>query len=342
MRPLLAVMAALLTLIAPATRADFSAAPFLASEEAVAGASRAMGFCRGMHKTVQAFETYQPELVGRALLAESVFHQHSGNACANVETTLRRHLESQGLNWAIFVKDFEARSTAALGDDLKTLVSREAAFAVLTDIEGRANGNVAPEIAAPLLAASTKYWTTPSLQWPRWTRIWSSKGHPKAHGYEFAVRAPIAFREGDPTAANMLRKWTRTLGTNGEIVGLSVSIFPTPGITLEQMVEEMSAVDPVAFAQEVAAFPGSEIVEAHRGGLMLRPAIFLESKSKAMHLQIEAISLTRMVMVPSRVGLVSASCVISAPTSSKGIQVEMTRYQPLCDLFFGSLSEAGG
>lgn len=253
-------------------RADVSSQPFVANKEDANGASRALGFCRGQAMSLEALRTEHPDLAPRALLLEHVFKDQTGGACGGLETVLRTFIEGPADQpWAKFSADFDAGVKKAIASSMEAVKDHDRSSAFLDEVAGRADGAIAAEIAKPLIAASPEYWRNPVLQWPRWTRVWRADGHPKAHGYKFALRVPVAFDEKDPTAAHMLRKWTFSLGAGGEHLLLGVSILPTQDATLEQLVEEMRTTPPMEMAQILHEGMPAKITEAKRGGFCSGP-----------------------------------------------------------------------
>lgn len=341
MRHLSIALAAVAMMVSAAAWARFEAEPFAANADTRAGADRALGFCRAMSSTLAAVRTHHPGLVPRVVISEGVFHQQTGDACAGVEALTQRRVAHNGdMTWAEYSALLDAALLKAQGEGIKSVRSRDIALAFLDDVDRRANGEIMPQIAQPLIAASTVYWQTPVLQWPRWTRVWSSQGHPKADGFTFTVRVPIAFSEQTPTASHMLRKWVFELGIRGEHVMLTVSLFPTSDQGVNEIVSAISSADPREFATAQHEGMGAEIIEASRGGLLHRSAIFALAKAQTIHLNQEVNSRFYSATVSTRAGVIVAACNISAPKASAGIDAAMTRYRPMCDLFFGSLSEA--
>ncbi len=328
-------------MVGAAAWAEFEAEPFAANADTRAGAERALGFCRGMKSTLAAVRTHHPDLVPRSIVSEGVFHQQSGNACAGVEALFRRRVAHNGdMTWVDYSAQVDAALQKAQGEGLESIRSRDIALSVLDDMERRAIGEIMPQNAQPLIASSSAYWHAPVLQWPRWTRVWSSQGHPKANGFTFTVRVPIAFSEQTPTTTHMLRKWVFELGIPGEHVLLAVSLFPMSNPGVNELVSEISTTDPREFATAQHEGLDAEIIEALRGGLMHRPAIFTLAKAHSLHVNQQYNSRLYSATVSTRVGVIVAACNITAPKKSAGIDAVMTRYRPLCDLFFGSLSEA--
>ena len=323
--------------------ADVSSQPFVANKEDAQAASRALGFCRGQEMSLEALRTEHPDLAPRAILLENVFKDQTGGACDGLEAVLRAFIEGPANQpWAKFSAEFDAGVKKAIASSLEAVKDHDTSSAFLDEVAGRAEGAITAEIAKPLIAASPEYWRNPVLQWPRWTRVWRADGHPKAHGYKFAVRVPVAFDSKEPTAAHMLRKWSFSLGAGGEHVMLGASIFPTQGATLDELVEEMRTTPPMEMAKALNEGTTVELLEAKQGGLLMRPAVFSMSRMRLQHLQFEIDALNYVAAVPSRVGLVMLTCFVGVSAGDETLAVAMERYRPLCDLFFGSLSEPAG
>lgn len=323
--------------------AEVSIQPFVANKEDFDAATRAFGFCRGQATWLASVRTQHPDLAPRALLIEGIFHRQTGSACAGLESVLRTFMEERAKKpWSEFADPIDAEIRKMVGPSLESVKDRDVAVAFLDEMSGRSNGELVDEIAKPLISASSEYWKQPVLQWPRWTRVWRADGHAKAHGYEFAVRVPVAFDESDPTAAHMLRKWTFSLGAGGEHLMLGVSIFPAPDATLQQLVDDMRTTTPMEMAKSLNDGMPAEILDAKKGGLLMRPAVFATSRMRTQHLQLELDTLQYVAVVPSRVGLVLLYCSVGGSAGDTAISVAMERYRPLCDLFFSSLSEPAG
>ncbi|MEZ5455811.1 MAG: hypothetical protein R3F04_06810 [Lysobacteraceae bacterium] len=315
--------------------------PTLYTKSALDAASSAYGFCLGQRYSLDEAAHVHPELAPRVALVAGRFDASLGKGCTDIESALRRRLmRDQGMDVDAAMRDAQKSMREQLQPSLEMLRDRSVSEAFLDEVQSRADGKLDEAIARALLEASQFYLKAPHQSWPRWTTMWSSRGHVRGHGVRVRVRVPTLMTPTEPNAAHMLQKWTRAIDDGAGHAMLAISVWPFEGgETMAEVLQELRA-DPGGIAEGL--FTSMNATNRHWTPVTLlgRPAILFQMEVEATHLTLTTRQRMQQLMAVVPQGVVTLHCSVLVEVSRAETLLDWAeRYDPLCSQFFNSASE---
>ncbi|MEN9491487.1 MAG: hypothetical protein RJA63_1936 [Pseudomonadota bacterium] len=333
-------LVALLCLVL-AHRSSALEVPTLDTKAALDAASGAYGFCLGQRYSLDEVARVHPELAPRVAVVADRFDASLGQGCTNIESALRQRLKRyQGMDVDAYMLDMQKSMREQLKPSLEMVRDRSVSEAFLDEVQSRADGKLDETIARALLEASQFYLKAPHQSWPRWTSMWSSRGHARGHGVRVRVRVPTLLTPAEPNAAHMLQKWTRALDDGAGHVMLAISVWPFEGgETMAEVLQEFRA-DPEGVAE--ALFSSMNATHRHWTPVtsLGRPALLFEMEVEAAQLTLTFRQRIQQLMAVVPQGVVTLHCSVLVEVSrAETLSDWAERYEPLCSQFFNSASE---
>lgn len=188
-----------------------------------------LGFIMGQRFILNRIKDEYPALGLQVQKASLEFKAAFGIAEKNIKNALQDMLKDR---YPEFVAMAEKQVKSILNSSqIKTLLS---AAQLLGEVELRAKGNVPSPILETLLTYQFK--DRPAGEFTKgYTRIFRTKGHPKAKGVDFQIRYPISWRPKEGERPNIIQKFTSENGRGLEMFLIMVKDIPLPpGYTLTQ------------------------------------------------------------------------------------------------------------
>jgi len=210
---------------------------------------KAFGFCYGQRRTLSQIHRMFPELKAQVSLATMQWDNALKEAEEGVEARLRMVLRE---HWDDVRAVMIAQADPIL-EEQKRNATRDTAISFLELVKHRANGAMESPAREMMLASHPDFVASPGREFANgYTGIFSSIGHPKAHGVDLSIRYPLSWKQFETDRPDIVQKWTSDGGHGTDVFMVQVTMLPehlTPN--------EMAAYFTESFAKEMFAEGGN-------------------------------------------------------------------------------------
>ncbi len=228
-------------------------------------------FCANQRTSVESIKKQFPRLAPRIDIAAVRFELKFGAAIAKIEQLCR----DLGVEEDIREKIEEARQIL-----LDQKLSLEQAEAFISQVEARAEGNVASPVLETLLMFHPDYRKRPELEFSEgFSREYLSDGGGKAQGLKIAIRYPMSWEASEGRRPHILQKF-QSSGGNGPAFA-SVVVNPLPSDIPSGEIDITPAEDLARslFSEwQAVLFSEAEMIDYGKAQLNTGPTIWIELK----------------------------------------------------------------
>jgi hypothetical protein len=283
--------------------------------------SRTYGYINGQRLNLNRIKKELPDLAMYAQKAELEFQTAFGTAERNINVALQEMLATQ---YSEYVSKMNAQ--------LETLISSqplnpELGANFIAEVESRAKGKLESPVLETLL--TYQFIDRPEDEVVRgYSRVYRTKGHPKAKGVDFQIRYPASWRPAEGERPNIIQKFVSENGRGLESILLAVKDIPLPEgykptkTELDEFFSdrELRGLAPTG-ARVISVRP--IVLDGQKGGMVIfdQTGQRLETTFTMRNVSFVTVRRNKMIFV---------SCLISSPTGKEAqLQDRFTRIKSL-------------
>lgn len=283
--------------------------------------SRAYGFINGQRFSLNRIKKEYPDLGKYAQKAELEFQIAFGDAERNINAALQEILADRYSEYVAKMKDQLENTLSA------QLLNRELAANFIAEVELRAKGSIPSPVLETLLTYQFK--ERPVEEVARgYSKVFRTKGHPKAKGVDFQIRYPSSWRPAEGERPNIIQKFVSENGRGLEMILLMVKDVPLPSgykVTKKELDEffsdkELRGMVPTG-ARVISAKP--IILDGQKGGMVIfdQTVQRLDITLKIRNLYFVTVRGNKIIFV---------QCMVSTPPGKETeMQQRFNRIEPL-------------
>lgn len=174
---------------------------------------QAYGFFYAQNYSLNRIATEYPDLAPQVRLANFAFMSTGlGEGASALEQVLKREWPKE---WAEAQPKIEAEYVPVLKDQKLT---REAAIAIIAEVNQRAKGNLPESIKNAFLANNPAYVKSPGAELSAgWRQNFTTLKHPKSAGADITIGLPLSWRKRESTREGVVQVFRSGAG-NGPIL----------------------------------------------------------------------------------------------------------------------------
>lgn len=279
--------------------------------------SKTFGFIMGQRFSLNRIKTEYPDLALYTQKAELEFKVSFGKSEQNINKALQEMLKEKYSEYLATMKKQLESSVSS------QKLSRTTAVEFLSEVESRARGEIPSPILETLL--TYQFMERPEEEFTRgYTKVFRTKGHPKAKGVDLQIRHPISWRPREGERPNIIQKFTSENGRGLEMVMLMVKdIGYTPSkqeintLFSEHGLKEMLPDG----AKLISAKP--IVLDNHKGGM-----IIFEQTGQRLDITLTMRSLQFVTIRGSK--MIFVQCMVTAlPGKEAELKKRYSRFEPL-------------
>jgi hypothetical protein len=229
--------------------------------------SRTYGYLNGQRFKLNRIKKEFPDLSIYAQKAELEFQLAFGTAERNINVALEEILAEK---YSEYVSTMNAQLQTLLSSQP---LNQELGANFIAEVESRADGKIESPVLETLL--TYQFSERPADEVTRgYSRIFRTKGHPKAKGVDFQIRYPASWRPAEGERPNIIQKFVSENGRGHESILLIVKDIPVPSgykptkKELEEFFtdEELRGMIPTG-ARVISAKP--IVLDGQKGGMVI-------------------------------------------------------------------------
>ncbi len=280
--------------------------------------SRAYGYLLSQQYSLNRIKEIFPALKQQVIISSSNFNVAFGNARVNMEEYLKGYLgESEFQKFIMDGKD------AIRKMEEENPIGLEDANAYLLEIDKRAKGEIPNPILETLL--HFQYLNTPSNEFSNgYTKVYSTKNHPKAKGLDMQFKVPLSWRSMEGDRPNVVQKFVTDYGDGLETVVLVVKDLGQD-FTQDEFVKIFLEDGGKSFLPD-----GSNLISTDRTKFDQNEGFVIVFNQTRETLGIKVQMRVMMFYIVYKNKLINFSCGIGSPGSDIELQ---KRYSQLAPLF---------
>lgn len=283
--------------------------------------SRTYGYINGQRFKLNRIKKEFPDLSIYAQRAELAFQAAFGTAERSINFALKEMLAEK-------YSEYVSTMNTQLGTLLSSQpLNRELGADFIAEVESRANGTIESPVLETLLTYQFKERPADEVA-SGYSRVFRTKGHPKAKGVDFQIRYPASWKPAEGERPNIIQKFVSENGRGLESILLAVKDIPLPAgykPTKRELDEffsdkELRGLAP-AGARVISAKP--IMLDGQKGGMVIfdQTGQRLETTFTMRNLSFVTARGNKMIFV---------SCLVSPPTGKEAqLQERFTRIESL-------------
>lgn len=291
--------------------------------------SQAYGYLMGQEYTLSLIKSKYQYLVPNIAKVQIAFNLAFGSSKEGMKNYLIETLSENNFN--SYVEKSMTEISKVLGGQSFT---EEIATNFLSEIESRAEGNIASPILETLL--SFQYFTQPHQEHLNgFTRIFKTKGHSKSKNTDWQIEVPISWRPAEGDRPNIIQKFTSDFGDGSQSIMLMVKEMPLPKgykfskQELNELFTEKEMKNMVPEGGKFISFT-KMILDNNVGGMLQ-----IEQKVSRLDLEMKIRMLQFMFIRSNKMYILQGAVASEKPESD--FALEMKKYLPLYKLVANSI-----
>lgn len=285
--------------------------------------SQAYGFVLGQQVSLDLITKNFPTLAKDVKETWFAFNSTAlGESFEGVESELTREL---GAKWPEFKAQMATQMNDVVGKQEMTL---QQANDFLSEVRGRAKGEMPETIRATLLSANPRYSKNPALEIADgWKRIFTTKGHPKAKGADFSISVPASWSKREGNRPNIIQVFRSGSGHGPIMCNLMVKTIPLPAGYTPTKKELKEFFQPDELKQMIP--DGAKFVTAQEMVLEGAPAGMLVCDVTKQRLDVKAtMRMTQFVTIENKSMIIIQFTVVQLPGTKETLDQLQQKYLP--------------